>query len=188
MKLDDELYDYWDTNYRTHEDYECTEKMEDAIDDVFGSLRRDFLSTKDKKLFEEFAPKLFNVLPEEYELSAAIGGLLKEVLHYKAVKGAGSANSMSYKSETEKTKNKSYEQRIKLLRKSAQSILNLIDTRVHKGLVQELERIIEKPPSYFPKSANGFFSVNKNAIRDYLFSLKLPSKTKIIEGFIIELD
>ncbi len=187
--IDDGLYDYYGIDQRTHQDYECIERMENALRD----LSPNHLIEADYKLLEEYASKLFRTLPPEIDLYEAISELVKMVSVYRFQVGYQANIDNELKQLSKKRKNESRDDKIEAFQKHIKKIIDIMgDTpktnysgggKERELLYQVLKKALNNPNNYILGRSICMMR-NKNAIKDYLFSLRLTSRTKFIEDFI----
>ncbi len=181
-------------------DEECLDTLRDAMqatyDDTTLPYHYLFWEMKDRKiisvtkttdLIEEYAPKLFNVANPK-ELEEIITKWLKLIYEYgSAIPKQNLLNSMQGKAKIIGYEKKSKEEKIKVFRTKIEDITKLIHNNFSTNAdIDELEKVLGK--AY--KNADNYFNSkpitekDKNAISDYLVSLKLYGKSKEINNFI----
>jgi len=220
-------YDYCGVPITTHSKEECTETMqydvligEPYYDDTHPSERakggmpiyHTWLSERDREVLIEYAPRLFNTLSTDQDLSQAMNGLAEVV-------GKHRFENVYRKSEQNKFDkhalgNKSHDDKVKSLQSHIEAIIQIIgkDIYVPKGhdlaslrtphddLIDELERAYQDPAHYLPHRPPNYclehdehgktIEVLHHTLtptKDYLKSLHLKNRSIEITNFITEL-
>jgi len=201
---DDNLTDYWGNSIRTYSDEECTEMMEYYIlpDNFFG---RDFrINSKDEDLLISFAPKLFNTLKEENApakysyrtdnppLESAMWNLVYEFYRYRHFNDPDFFDNQLKRAHSKKYAKKSMDEKVQRFKNHIEAIIELMGGQASKNegihLKEHLKHALKFPQNYiFEKPYKGY-SIPKNTIKNYLLSLKLDKKSKIIDNFIEAID
>ena len=144
------------------------------------------LTIEDAELLEEYAPKIFNTIPEPninlnpylHTLTILIRSYRRAELQIKLLEEKFNAYNASKSNKGEKEK-------IRLLRKRLNDIVNLIGEPSHpdaaKYIFPALQKLYYEPQKYI--SRNPKYTISKSPILDFLRSLKLPGKSQIIEEF-----
>ncbi len=183
MKLDDDLYDYNGKCWRTHQDYECTETMEEILRKNF--VGRDFrISIDDEDLLIKYAPILFNTTDKSLE--DVMYSLVNKFYHYRHFN-----DPEWFDNKAKKVKSKAYAKhsgtyKEKALKKKATSMLELLGGGIYNGtasrLVSILNEVIKHPEQFMLHLES--MDYPKKHIKDYLISLELQNKTQEINNFI----
>ncbi len=219
--------DYWGIPITTHTQEECIETMTHDVligdtyyDDTHPTDRakggmpiyHTWLSEKDREVLIEYAPKLFNTLPVDQDLSQAMNGLVEVV-------GKHRFENVYRKSEQNKfnrhsLSNKSHDDKVKSLQSHIEAILQIIETGLYvpkdhelaehrtplDSLIEELEAAHRDPARYLPHRPPEYclehdehgeiIKVLHHTLtptKDYLKSLHLKNRSIEITNFITEL-
>ena len=157
----------------------------------------DVLSDEDKTLLEEYIPQLFNTINEpEKNLADAIYTLTVLVRSYRDAERERKVFEKQFDSYSNcKRSQKGREEDIKKFRTNINRIMHLLGgstpddkggyslaiTLKAKPLVEALHEAYKNPDEYFLD--NPKYTISKEPILNYLQSLDLPNKSKIIEEF-----
>ncbi len=206
----DEGVDYFGRPTSTHYDWECTEKMDDALRD----LSPNHLNTRDEELLEEYAPKLFDELPKKYNLFTETKNLVSKINSYRVFLQMQGKIDESYKWQKEKYANKGYESKMKTISDRAGDILAIIGKYnavpiaqlffhqdLHFDIRNKLSKLLENmkrnpdrfmpPPNLIllPKKSNQTSKDGlNNKISIYLKTILPSRKKELIEVFMDDLE
>jgi len=209
MKLDENLYDYYGKCWRTHEDQECIDifnydvlhiekVMTDSVTGkpIFPDLvytLDELLSEADKALLEGYAPKLFNTLNESNDLCSAMlewATLLQNYRHSKNNFGVAIQKSIINNYPNLRNK-KSKQEKLNTFQNNLKSVFDAIGggavgTPKGNTLKKLLDDAYHNPNDYFTSKPKKDKPSIAN-MKDYLNSLDLNGKSKIISDFLKEI-
>ena len=154
----------------------------------------DEILTNEKKLFlEEYAPLLFTIVPDIYDLEKVMLEWATLVHNYSHSKNNfGVSIQRQIKARFPKLReNKKPSEKIELFKNNLKSIYdatggNAVATKKGKELKKMLEDACRNPNDYFPTKPT-IEKPSKEPIEEYLISLQLEGKSPIITQFIKEL-
>ncbi len=190
------MYDYYGVCLRTHEDEECTDMMEEVfytkgLFDNKGITIGAMLLEDDRCLLEEYAPLLFNTLPNDISLYETMLKLVTLIRDYRQNVAYGtSIKSMKDLSPTHK--NKDDEKKNQAFRKNLVGLCNMMGgtmagTKLSFELKEMLKDAYDTPENYLihrPKA----FTASIKPIENYIIGLNLPNKKTHRENFIKAID
>ncbi len=197
VKLDDDLCDYNGKCWRTRQDYECTDTMNEAVAPYYddrdsiimtkGNTGNTWITLKEEELLLEYAPKLFSVLSDEYDLrivSEKLVGLVNLWCNNNTVK-------TYIKDNIDKkypiNKNQSPTKKANLIRKHIEKIKGMAKLKPEqKDVLDAIYNDALSAASHDP--GLNFSAKDKAPIKQYLVSLKLPDRTDEINSFIKKLS
>ena len=165
---------------------------EDLLDmfnyQIIGEWNQDTISLTedDRGLLDEYVPNLFNTLPKEHDLHNTMNIFAMIVNGYRGNNQHRAIETEAYKNRAYNSKGKDWKEN--KLRIKIQEIKDLIGEQyipvVHREWLNSMMNESYNIPHGRVKNSH----THKNVIKNYLFSLKLPDKTKVIEEFIEKID
>jgi len=187
---------YYDETYIEDTFREVLEDTAPFKDDFKGlSLSWVFFPTDDSKpnrlliLLEEYAPKLFTIVPNEYELHKVMlnwGVMSHNYIHSKNNFGLSIQKQILNNLPTLRS-NKSPEEKLGIFKNNIISLYkatggNAVATKKGKELKKMLKDAFLNPEDYIPKKPT-IREPSIEPIKDYLKSLGLDGKSELIEQF-----
>ena len=213
--MDNEFeYDYWGLPITTHTQEECISVMKEvtAKENHIGvnGDYHNFLSEEDMELLIEYAPKLFDTLPQDNDLFTAMVGL-KIIIGKHRFEVMWKRNEKARMSNSYSHNNKSQEEKADALKKHIDAIRGIIgmDSYIPKDhdlaelrttkddFLDELERTYQDPTQYLPHGDPGYclehnehgetikvLHHTQQPMEEYLKALQLKNRSDIIKEFI----
>lgn len=175
-------------------------------------LYHKWLSERDREVLIEYAPKLFNTLPMDQDLSRAMNGLAEIIGMYRFENWYRREEQRKF--EQHALSSKSHEEKVKSLQSHIEAIIQIIGKDIyvpkdhdltslrtpHDNLIDELERAYQDPARYLPHRPPNYclehdehgetIKVLHHTLtptRDYLKKLHLKNRSIEITNFITEL-
>lgn len=189
-ELLDELHDYLTDDFVKGKPVHIQEELKQVRErhrPFLGNLTPD-----DIKLIEDFSPKLFDTYNGKAPLKDVMRGFIDVFYQYRMIYSNHHLGSIRYELEPKYNENKSYTERIELLKSRLKEVYALIGGDVHpldeevQALLDAIQKAYANPERYLKPKKVKKPSLN-SGFRKWLLSLPLPGKQEMINEFLIKL-